>query len=111
MAARSPRATSTLCSTTRRCSRLISAGAPLMPEGPLLALQDVVTYYGPIQALKGITLEVGESELVCLLGGNASGKSTTMKTVLGVVRPRRGTVTFAGERIDGLATQQIVRRG
>jgi branched-chain amino acid transport system ATP-binding protein len=83
-----------------------------MPEtAPLLQLQDVVTYYGPIQALKGVSIEVRVGEIVCLLGGNASGKSTTMKTILGVVRPRQGSVHFAGQRIDSLATQAIVSRG
>jgi branched-chain amino acid transport system ATP-binding protein len=77
----------------------------------MLELRDVVTYYGPIPALKGISLTVGQGEIVCLLGGNASGKSTTMKTILGVVRPHRGSVSFENERIDGLPPQAIVRRG
>jgi branched-chain amino acid transport system ATP-binding protein len=77
----------------------------------LLELRDVVTYYGPIPALKGISLTVRQGEIVCLLGGNASGKSTTMKTILGVVRPHRGSVTFEDSRIDGLPPQEIVRRG
>ena len=59
----------------------------------MLELRDVVTYYGPIPALKGISLTVRQGEIVCLLGGNASGKSTTMKTILGVVRPHRGSVS------------------
>ena len=78
---------------------------------PLLAINDVVTYYGPIMALKGVSIEIGPGEIVCLLGGNASGKSTTMKTILGLVRPHQGSVHLAGERIDGLATQAIVDRG
>jgi branched-chain amino acid transport system ATP-binding protein len=83
-----------------------------MAEGAaLLQLKDVVTYYGPVRALKGVSLEVRQGEIVCLLGGNASGKSTTMKTILGIVRPREGSVTFGGERIDGLPTQAIVGRG
>jgi branched-chain amino acid transport system ATP-binding protein len=77
----------------------------------MLELRDVVTYYGPIPALKGISLSVGQGEIVCLLGGNASGKSTTMKTILGVVRPHRGSVSFEDARIDGLPPQAIVRRG
>jgi branched-chain amino acid transport system ATP-binding protein len=77
----------------------------------MLELQDVVTYYGPIPALKGISLSVAQGEIVCLLGGNASGKSTTMKTILGVVRPHRGSVSFEDARIDGLPPQAIVRRG
>ena len=56
-------------------------------------------------------LEVRQGEIVCLLGGNASGKSTTMKTILGIVRPRQGTVEFEGQRIDGLPTEAIVSRG
>src|SRR5580692_4518875 len=83
-----------------------------MPDaGPLLSLDNVVTYYGPIAALKGISIEIGRGEVICLLGGNASGKSTTLKTILGLVSPRSGSVTFAGERIDGMATQAIVSRG
>ncbi|MGH7321237.1 MAG: ABC transporter ATP-binding protein, partial [Candidatus Rokuibacteriota bacterium] len=77
----------------------------------MLRLSDVVTYYGSLRALKGVTLEVRQGEIVCLLGGNASGKSTTMKTILGVVRPRAGRVEFEGERIDRLPTEMVVRRG
>jgi len=78
---------------------------------PMLVVDQVDVFYGAVHALHGISLEVREGELVCLLGGNASGKSTTMKAILGLVRPRMGTVSFQGERIDGLKTSQIVRRG
>ena len=78
---------------------------------PMLVVDHVDVYYGAVHALHGISLEVRERELVCLLGGNASGKSTTMKTILGLVKPRTGSVSFQGERIDGLKTSQIVRRG
>jgi branched-chain amino acid transport system ATP-binding protein len=77
----------------------------------VLKLTDVVTAYGPIQVLKSVSLEVQAGEIVCLLGGNASGKSTTMKTILGIVRPREGQVEFEGQRIDGLPTEAIVARG
>jgi branched-chain amino acid transport system ATP-binding protein len=77
----------------------------------VLSLTDVVTHYGPIRVLKSVTLEVRAGEIVCLLGGNASGKSTTMKTILGVVRPTAGRVAFEDQRIDGLPTESIVRRG
>jgi branched-chain amino acid transport system ATP-binding protein len=77
----------------------------------MLKLSDVVTHYGQMKALKGLSLEVRKGEIVCLLGGNASGKSTTMKTIIGLVRPTTGTVEFEGERIDKVAPGEIVRRG
>jgi branched-chain amino acid transport system ATP-binding protein len=77
----------------------------------LLKLSAVDTYYGPIHILQGLTLEVQPGELVCLLGGNASGKSTTLKTILGIVQPRNGTVEFAGEDVTRRATAHRIRRG
>jgi branched-chain amino acid transport system ATP-binding protein len=79
--------------------------------GPLLRLDNVEAWYGPIPALRGVSIEVGHGEIVCLLGGNASGKSTTMKTILGIVQPRSGSVTFAGEALNGLGTRAIVAKG
>jgi branched-chain amino acid transport system ATP-binding protein len=81
-----------------------------MPE-PILRVRDVHTYYGPLHVLKGVNYELNQGEIVCLLGGNASGKSTSMKTVLGIVKPTQGEVVFAGERIDRLDTSQIIERG
>ncbi len=78
---------------------------------PLLQFTDVHTYYGPLHVLKGVSCEVYEGEIVSLLGGNASGKSTTLKTVLGLVRPQEGTVVYRGEPIHTLRTSEIVRRG
>ncbi len=77
----------------------------------LLRLSDVDTYYGEIHILQKVSLEVGEGELVCLLGGNASGKSTTLKTILGIVRPRRGSVEFGGEDVTGQKTSYRIARG
>jgi branched-chain amino acid transport system ATP-binding protein len=77
----------------------------------LLELDGVDTYYGEINILRGVSLEVGEGELVCLLGGNASGKSTTLKTILGIVRPRAGNVRFAGEDVTDRSTSYRIRRG
>jgi branched-chain amino acid transport system ATP-binding protein len=77
----------------------------------LLALKDVDTYYGEIHILQKVSLEVGEGELVCLLGGNASGKSTTLKTILGIVRPRRGSVELGGEDVTGRPTSYRIARG
>jgi branched-chain amino acid transport system ATP-binding protein len=80
------------------------------PE-PLLKFENVHTYYGPIHVLKGVNYDLYPGEIVCLLGGNASGKSTTMKTVLGLVKPSTGQVIFDGQRIDQLDTSQIIERG
>jgi branched-chain amino acid transport system ATP-binding protein len=77
----------------------------------VLKLSEVVTHYGPIRVLKAVDLEVHAGEIVCLLGGNASGKSTTMKTILGLVRPTAGRVEFEGKRIEGWPTEAIVRLG
>jgi branched-chain amino acid transport system ATP-binding protein len=78
---------------------------------PLLEFKDVDTYYGELHVLKGVNYVVGEGEIVALLGGNASGKSTTMKTILGIVRPARGSVTYQGEVINTLPTADRVKRG
>lgn len=78
---------------------------------PILKLNNVTTHYGPLRVLSRVNVEVGKNEIVCLLGGNASGKSTTMKTILGIVKPTSGSVEFMGGRIDGLPTHTIVRRG
>src|SRR5687767_13841330 len=77
----------------------------------MLALDDVHTYYGNIRALRGISLVVEPREIVTLIGANGAGKTTTLRTILGAVRPRRGTITFNGQRLDGLATDRIVRLG
>lgn len=77
----------------------------------MLRLTEVDTFYGPIQALRGVSLRVEEKEVVCLLGGNASGKSTTMKTILGLVRPKRGRIEFRGSRIDGKPPSEVVKAG
>ncbi|MGH3021929.1 MAG: ATP-binding cassette domain-containing protein, partial [Gaiellaceae bacterium] len=73
-------------------------------SGALLQLEAINTYYGQMHILQNANLRVDAGELVCLLGGNASGKSTTLKTVLGIVRPRTGTVTFDGEDVTGRST-------
>jgi branched-chain amino acid transport system ATP-binding protein len=86
------------------------SGNGATPE-PLLQLDSVDTFYGPIHILQGLNLHVGPAELVCLLGGNASGKSTTLKTVLGIVQPRNGTVRFAGEDITSRSTSYRIGKG
>ena len=78
---------------------------------PLLQLEGVNTFYGQIHILQDSNLVVREGELVCLLGGNASGKSTTLKTILGIVRPRTGTVRLAGEDVTQMPTAHRIKRG
>jgi branched-chain amino acid transport system ATP-binding protein len=80
-------------------------------DGALLRLESVNTYYGQMHILQDANLTVGAGELVCLLGGNASGKSTTLKTILGVVPPRTGAVIFDGEDITNRTTSYRVGRG
>lgn len=77
----------------------------------MLQLDHIDTFYGPAQVHFGVSLEVQPGEIVCLLGGNASGKSTTMKVILGLVQPRAGEVRFEGQSLLGLSTPQIIRRG
>ncbi len=78
---------------------------------PLLSLTGIDTFYGPVQVHFGLTLSVQAGQIVCLLGGNASGKSTTMKVILGLLQPRAGHVRFDGQDITGLPTPAIIRRG
>ena len=78
---------------------------------PLLVLDGVETFYGSIQALRGVSFKVPEGSIVTLLGANGAGKSTTLKCISGLVSASKGTVSFRGERIDGLACETIARRG
>ena len=78
---------------------------------PLLELQDVHSYYGNIHALKGISLTVDKGEIVTLIGANGAGKSTTLRTISGIIKPRQGAVRLAGERIDELPAHKVVERG
>jgi branched-chain amino acid transport system ATP-binding protein len=87
------------------------SAAPGTAAAPLLELEGINTYYGQIHILQDSHLVVGEGELVCLLGGNASGKSTTLKTILGLVRPRTGRVLLAGEDVTRTPTAHRIRRG
>src|SRR4029453_18332682 len=78
---------------------------------PLLEIGDVVTAYGKIEALRGVTLAVAQGSITCLLGPNGAGKTTLMMTTSGILRPRRGSIRFAGEEIGGRAPHDIIARG
>ena len=78
---------------------------------PLLRVDNLETFYGPIQALKGISLSVAAGDFVCLLGANGAGKSTTLKTISGVLAPAQGAVTFDGQDITSQHPDQVARRG
>jgi branched-chain amino acid transport system ATP-binding protein len=77
----------------------------------ILELKDVNTYYGSIHALKGISITVGEGEIVTLIGANGAGKSTTLRSINGLNHPRRGTITFQGKDITSAPAHQIVKMG
>ena len=80
-------------------------------DAPVLELRNVSTHYGPVAVLRNVEIRIFPGEIVSLLGGNASGKTTTLKTILGIVVPSEGEVVLAGERISGLNTTQVVARG
>ena len=78
---------------------------------PLLRLDGIDAYYGPVRALADLSLEVNHGEIVCLLGGNASGKSTTMKVILGLLQPKGGRVLLDGDDVTNRSTSERIRRG
>jgi branched-chain amino acid transport system ATP-binding protein len=77
----------------------------------ILVIDDIHTYYGKIQALKGISLEVEEGEIVTLIGANGAGKTTTLRTISGLLRPRRGTIFFDDEDLSKFTAHEIVFKG
>jgi len=77
----------------------------------LLSVQNLDVYYGAVQALSGISLEVNEGEILTLIGANGAGKSTTLRVISGMIRPRDGSIRFAGEDIAGMPSHRLVRMG
>ena len=94
----------------RTCERANVSTCKLMDK-PLLELNNINTHYGPIHILQDVSLTVQAGEIVCLLGGNASGKSTTLKTILGLVQPSSGGIRFANESLNGRSTSERIARG
>src|SRR5438128_12451456 len=116
MAARSPKARRPRSSAIPR-SFAPTSGPTTRPSmadplaKPMLAVRGVATFYGAIQALHGVDLDVARGEIVTLIGANGAGKSTLLMTICGNPRARSGSITFDGEDITGLATHEIIRRG
>jgi branched-chain amino acid transport system ATP-binding protein len=77
----------------------------------ILEVREIDTFYGDMQALRGVSLEVRAGEIVTVLGANGAGKSSLLKTIAGLLKPRAGSILFEGEPIDGLDTQALVRKG
>ncbi|WP_295714121.1 ABC transporter ATP-binding protein [uncultured Mitsuokella sp.] len=78
---------------------------------PMLKIDNIDVYYGAIHALKGISLEVNQGEIVTLIGANGAGKSTTLRTISGLLKPKNGSITFMGQNIAGVRAHEIVKRG
>ncbi|WP_291428441.1 ABC transporter ATP-binding protein [Deinococcus sp.] len=78
---------------------------------PMLELNGVHTYYDHIHALKGVSMTVNEGEIVALIGGNGAGKTTSLRTISGMMKPRRGTMTYQGQNISGIPAHQIMQQG
>ncbi|GAC1575437.1 MAG: ABC transporter ATP-binding protein [Candidatus Dormibacteria bacterium] len=81
------------------------------PATTTLEVDAIEVFYGPIQALRGLSLKVGEKEMVALVGANGAGKTTTLRTIAGLLSPTRGRIALEGQQVQGMAPQQIVERG
>ena len=77
----------------------------------MLAIRDLSVHYGPIEALKGVSIDVAQGEIISIIGANGAGKTTLLRTISGLLRPSSGTIRFEGKEIGGTATHAIVRSG
>jgi branched-chain amino acid transport system ATP-binding protein len=87
-----------------------AAAAPEM-SGALLEVRDLHVFYGNIEAIKGVSLEIREGEIVTLIGANGAGKTTTLNAISGLLRPRSGTINYAGQALAGVPAYEVVTRG
>src|SRR5262249_9956659 len=116
-AAASSRARRPKCRRARASGRSTLAmpeaarSVPASETAEVLSVCDLHVSYGAVSALRGVSLHVNAGEVVALLGANGAGKSTMLRTISGLARPRAGTVSLLGERIDGMRPSRIVRRG
>jgi branched-chain amino acid transport system ATP-binding protein len=85
--------------------------SPTAAEEPLLAVEGINVSYGQIQALRGVSLTIGDGERVALLGANGAGKTSTLRAISGMLAPSAGRISFRGERIDGSKAHQVIRKG
>jgi branched-chain amino acid transport system ATP-binding protein len=90
---------------------LTSSSSRAAGREPMLVVDDIHVFYGNIAAVKGISLTVYPGEIVTLIGGNGAGKSTTMRTISGLLKPKRGEVVFEGKRVSGLKGHEVAQRG
>ena len=88
-----------------------SSPASTRPGEPMLQVDDIALYYGNIAAVKGLSLRVHKGEIVTLIGSNGAGKSTTLRAISGLIKPRAGSISFLGERLNGVQGHEIVKRG
>jgi branched-chain amino acid transport system ATP-binding protein len=88
-----------------------SSPATTRPGEPMLQVDDIALYYGNIAAVKGLSLRVHKGEIVTLIGSNGAGKSTTLRAISGLIKPRAGTISFLGERLNGKQGHEIVKAG
>ena len=88
-----------------------SSPASTRPGEPMLQVDDIALYYGNIAAVKGLSLRVHKGEIVTLIGSNGAGKSTTLRAISGLIKPRAGSISFLGEKLNGVQGHEIVKRG
>ncbi len=89
----------------------VEANGGKTPSGSMLTVENIHVYYGNIAAVKGISIEVQQGEIVTLIGSNGAGKSTTMRAISGLISPRRGSITFEGRKISGMPGHQVTALG
>lgn len=89
----------------------MNSTSPHASSAPLLEVRDIHVFYGNIEALKGVSLEIHEGEIVTLIGANGAGKTTTLNTISGLLRPRSGTISYRGQDLAGVPAYEVVTRG
>ena len=94
-----------------RAKPAVVKGAPRSNSEPILKVSNIETYYGPIAAIRGVSFDVSRGGIVTILGANGAGKSTVLKTIFGLMDPRKGSVTFEGRKVQGMDPDKVMRLG